>query len=39
LLTPGGVNTSVNLAMVKQNYDAEIIAFCADIGEEEDSMG
>jgi argininosuccinate synthase len=35
----GGLDTSVILAWLKQNYDAEIIAFCADIGQEEELDG
>jgi argininosuccinate synthase len=35
----GGLDTSVVLTWLKQNYDAEIIAFCADIGQEEELDG
>jgi len=35
----GGLDTSVILAWLKQNCDAEIIAFCADIGQEEELDG
>ena len=35
----GGLDTSVILAWLKQNYDAEIIAFCVDIGQEEELDG
>jgi argininosuccinate synthase len=35
----GGLDTSVILRWVKDNYDAEIIAFCADIGQEEELHG
>jgi argininosuccinate synthase len=35
----GGLDTSVILGWLKQNYDAEIIAFCADIGQEEELEG
>ena len=35
----GGLDTSVILRWLKQNYDAEIIAFCADIGQEEELAG
>jgi argininosuccinate synthase len=35
----GGLDTSVILQWLKQNYDAEIIAFCADIGQEEELEG
>src|SRR6266446_185531 len=31
----GGLDTSVILRWLKENYKAEIIAFCADIGQEE----
>jgi argininosuccinate synthase len=32
----GGLDTSVALRWLKERYDAEIIAFCADIGQSED---
>src|SRR3954452_7907746 len=32
----GGLDTSVILRWLKENYHAEIIAFCADIGQEEE---
>ena len=32
----GGLDTSVILRWLKENYEAEIIAFCADIGQEEE---
>src|SRR3977135_3785549 len=35
----GGLDTSVILGWMKDNYDAEIIAFCADIGQEEELEG
>ena len=35
----GGLDTSVILRWLKDNYDAEIIAFCADIGQEEEVEG
>ena len=35
----GGLDTSIILAWLKQNYDAEIIAFCADLGQEEELDG
>ncbi len=35
----GGLDTSVILIWLKENYDAEIIAFCADIGQEEELDG
>jgi argininosuccinate synthase len=35
----GGLDTSVILHWLKENYDAEIIAFCADIGQEEELDG
>src|SRR5258705_7046314 len=39
LVYSGGLDTSVILTWLKQNYDAEIIAFCADIGQEEELDG
>src|SRR4030088_1251041 len=35
----GGLATSIILRWLKDNYDAEIIAFCADIGQEEELDG
>src|SRR6267378_1675174 len=35
----GGLDTSVILRWLKDNYKAEIIAFCADIGQEEELAG
>ena len=35
----GGLDTSVILLWLRQNYDAEIIAFCADIGQEDELDG
>src|SRR5437016_3079992 len=35
----GGLDTSVILRWLKENYRAEIIAFCADIGQEEELEG
>ncbi|MCP5524770.1 MAG: argininosuccinate synthase [Verrucomicrobiales bacterium] len=35
----GGLDTSVILAWLKEAYDAEIIGFCADIGQEEELKG
>jgi argininosuccinate synthase len=35
----GGLDTSVILRWLKENYRAEIIAFCADIGQEEELDG
>src|SRR3982074_203923 len=35
----GGLDTSVILRWLKENYDAEVIAFCADIGQEEELVG
>src|SRR6266516_1680655 len=32
----GGLDTSVILRWLKENYQAEVIAFCADIGQEEE---
>src|SRR5436189_5113372 len=35
----GGLDTSVILRWLKENYDAEIIAFCADIGQQDELAG
>ncbi|HSI82126.1 MAG TPA: argininosuccinate synthase, partial [Candidatus Methylacidiphilales bacterium] len=35
----GGLDTSIILKWLKEKYDAEIIAFCADIGQEEELDG
>jgi argininosuccinate synthase len=35
----GGLDTSVILRWLKENYQSEIIAFCADIGQEEELAG
>jgi len=35
----GGLDTSIILRWLKENYHAEIIAFCADIGQEEELEG
>ena len=35
----GGLDTSVLLAWLKETYDAEVIAFCANIGQEEELRG
>src|ERR1700726_2728928 len=35
----GGLDTSVILRWLKENYDAQVIAFCADIGQEEELVG
>jgi len=35
----GGLDTSVILRWLKENHDAEVIAFCADIGQEEELTG
>jgi argininosuccinate synthase len=35
----GGLDTSIILRWLKDNYSAEIIAFCADIGQEEELEG
>ena len=35
----GGLDTSVLLAWIKEAYQAEMIAFCADIGQEEELHG
>src|SRR5580693_2207570 len=35
----GGLDTSVLLSWIKEEYDAEMIAICADIGQEEELRG
>ena len=35
----GGLDTSIILRWLKENYQAEVIAFCADIGQEEELDG
>ena len=35
----GGLDTSVLLTWLKKKYDAQIIAFCADVGQEEELKG
>src|SRR5450759_5384562 len=35
----GGLDTSVLLSWIKETYDAEMIAFCANIGQEEELRG
>ena len=35
----GGLDTSVLLAWLKETYRAEVIAFCADIGQDEELHG
>src|SRR3989442_14388033 len=35
----GGLDTSVILSWLKQTYEAEVIAFCADVGQEEELAG
>ncbi len=35
----GGLDTSVLLAWIKETYSAEMIAFCADVGQEEELDG
>src|SRR6266513_127059 len=35
----GGLDTSIILRWLEENYDAEIISFCADIGQEEELDG
>ena len=35
----GGLDTSVLLSWIKETYDAEMIAFCANIGQEDELTG
>ena len=35
----GGLDTSVILKWIKETYAADVVAFCADIGQEEELEG
>lgn len=35
----GGLDTSVILTWIKEQYDADVVAFCADVGQDEDLSG
>ena len=35
----GGLDTSVLLSWIREKYSAEVIAFCADVGQEEETKG
>ncbi|MEM9480450.1 MAG: argininosuccinate synthase domain-containing protein, partial [Verrucomicrobiota bacterium] len=35
----GGLDTSVLLKWLQQRFDAEVIAYCADVGQEEELDG
>ena len=35
----GGLDTSVIVKWVKETYNAEVIAYCADVGQEEELTG
>ena len=35
----GGLDTSVLLSWIKEHHDAEVIAFCADVGQEDELKG
>src|SRR5437870_13350921 len=35
----GGLDTSVLMTWLKETYKAEIVAFCADVGQEEELTG
>ena len=35
----GGLDTSVLVSWLKEKYNAEIIAFCANVGQEEELKG
>ena len=35
----GGLDTSVLLSWIKEKYNAEMIAFCADIGQDDELKG
>ena len=36
LLYSGGLDTSTLLSWIKETYQCEVIAFCADVGQQED---
>jgi argininosuccinate synthase len=35
----GGLDTSVILTWLKEQYNAEVVCFCADVGQEEELDG
>jgi len=39
LLYSGGLDTSIMIPWLKENYDCEVIAVCADLGQEEELSG
>ena len=39
LLYSGGLDTSIMINWLKENYHCEVIAFCADLGQEEELSG
>ncbi len=39
LLYSGGLDTSVMIPWLKENYDCEVIAMCADVGQAEETSG
>lgn len=39
LLYSGGLDTSILLSWIKETYQCEVIAFCADVGQEEELHG
>jgi len=39
LLYSGGLDTSIMVPWLKENYQCEVIAVCADLGQEEELSG
>ena len=39
LLYSGGLDTSIMIKWLKENYHCDVIAFCADLGQEEELSG
>ena len=39
LLYSGGLDTSVMIPWLKENYNCEVIALCADLGQKEELTG
>lgn len=39
LLYSGGLDTSIMIPWLKENYDCQVIAMCADVGQAEETSG
>ena len=39
LLYSGGLDTSIMIPWLKENYNCEVVAVCADLGQEEELSG